>query len=348
MTGTLRCYSFHSVKGGVGKSTLSVATAVDQASRGKRVTLIDMDLTGTSLADVLPLEAPAWSSAPPSHELPLTQAPDRFVSHEETLALMEHREDFKRERLETDPADATARLARGVPFLNDYLLFATPDWDSRQDVHLSSLLWRWPGAAPTLEVIPSSALPADLEQTLPVVFDENYSGFLEGRLEYLLEALLPEQGERVVVWDTPPTIPGLSRAVLSLAFRLAGKGPEDKVQFSEDGGMPERLRAANVQWKAFLVGTQDTQDLRAMNRWLSLVGPQEEPYLQCLINRVGDGDSHQLRSLLRNAVGDVPTPLLEAARLVEEDARLRFFRFESAAGAVAPPLKFLEENGRQR
>jgi hypothetical protein len=336
------------VKGGVGKSTLSVATAVEQARRGRRVALIDMDLTGTSLADVLRLEAPSWKDVKPTSELPLTQAPDGFLSYEETLKRLEVRDDFKRELMEKDPADPEARRARGVPFLNDYLLFATPDWDSRRDVHLSSLLWRWPGAPASLEVIPSSALPADLEQTLPVVFDENYSGFLEGRLEYLLEALVPEQGERVVVWDTPPTIPGLSRAVLSLAFRLAGKGPEDKVELSEDGGMPERLRAARVQWTAFLVGTQDKQDLRAMNRWLSLVGPQEQPYLQCLVNRVGEGDSHQLRSMLRNAVGDAPNPLLESARVVDEDTRLQFFRSESSVDAVPPPLKFLEEAEGER
>lgn len=341
MSGMLRCYSFHSVKGGVGKSTLSVATAVEQARSGKRVTLIDMDLTGTSLADVLRLEAPSWKDLGPTSVLPLAQAPAGFLSHAETVERMEQRDDFKRARMQADPTDTEARKARGVPFLNDYLLFATPDWDAKQDVHIASLLWRRSGPSSSLEVIPSSALPTDLEQTIPVVFDENYSGFLEGRLEYLLDALVPEEGERVVVVDTPPTIPGLSRAVLSLAFRLAGKEPEDKLELSEDGGMPERLRAAHVEWKAFLVGTLDWQDLRAMNRWLSLVGPEEEPYLRCLVNRVPAGDAHQVRSMLRDAVGDVPNSLLESALVVDEDSSLQFFRSESAP--VPARLKFLEE-----
>lgn len=52
MTGTLRCTSFHSVKGGVGKSTLSTALACTLARRHPEdpVVLIDMDLKGGSQA----------------------------------------------------------------------------------------------------------------------------------------------------------------------------------------------------------------------------------------------------------------------------------------------------------
>ncbi len=342
MSGTLRCYSFHSVKGGVGKSTLSVATAIHFARGGLPVALVDMDLTGTSLADVLQLEAPTWKDQGPEDVLPLTRAPDGFLPYKDTGERMELRDTHKRELMDENQVSAEARQARGVPFLNDYLLFATADWDARQDVHLSSLLWRWPGAPESLSVIPSSALPTDLEQTISVVFDENYSGFLEGRLEHLLEALVPDEGERVVVFDTPPTIPGLSRAMLSLAFRLSDKGPEDKMELSEDGGMPERLRAAHVHWKAFLVGTQDWQDLRAMNRWLSLVRPEEERYLQCLVNRVLEGDEHQISKMLREAVKGLPNPLLESARVVGEDPGFQFFRSKSAAQAAPARLGFLE------
>lgn len=50
MTGALRCYSFHSVKGGVGKSTLSTFLALGLARRHPeaQVVLIDLDLTGMS------------------------------------------------------------------------------------------------------------------------------------------------------------------------------------------------------------------------------------------------------------------------------------------------------------
>jgi hypothetical protein len=348
VSGTLRCYSFHSVKGGVGKSTLSVTTALHKARQGARVTLIDMDLTGTSLADVLGLEAPSWEGVAPTQVLPLTRAPTGFLPYAETVKRMEQREQFKRERMEENPASHEARQARGVPFLNDYLLFTTPDWDAREDVHLGSLLWRRPGAPASFEVIPSSALPADLEQTIPAVFDENYSGFLEGRLEYLLGALVPEEDEeRVVVLDTPPTVPGLSRAVLSLAFRLADRDP--KVELSEDGGMPERLRNARVHWKAFMVGTLDRQDLRAMNRWVSLVRRDEARHLQCLVNRVPPGDAHQLRDLLLKAVKEEELDqLLESAIVVDEDRSLQFFRSEATPEAPPVRLKFLEEAEKPR
>ncbi|HSP81445.1 MAG TPA: P-loop NTPase, partial [Myxococcaceae bacterium] len=108
MSGSLRCYSFHSVKGGVGKSTLSVLTALGLAQRGGRpVTLIDMDLTGTSLADVLPLEAPAWDSVALEEKLPLLRPPTGFLSLEETRERMELRDELALEALERRAPEAS-------------------------------------------------------------------------------------------------------------------------------------------------------------------------------------------------------------------------------------------------
>ena len=144
MSGSLRCYSFHSVKGGVGKSTLSVLTALGLAQRGAQVTLVDMDLTGTSLADVLPLEAPAWPDEGPA--LQLTKLPTGFHSHEATCELMEERDELAREVVQRQSSDdAQAHVVRCVPFLNDFLLFATPDWDAQRDMPLESVLWRLKG-----------------------------------------------------------------------------------------------------------------------------------------------------------------------------------------------------------
>src|SRR5688572_6722323 len=118
MSGRLRCYSFHSVKGGVGKSTLAVLTALTLARRpGARVTLIDMDLTGTSLADALRLEAPAWDLADATAPLPLLTPPTRHLSVKETREWMEERDVLLRDALDRDPEGADARAARGVPFL---------------------------------------------------------------------------------------------------------------------------------------------------------------------------------------------------------------------------------------
>ena len=47
-------------KGGVGKTTTAVNLAACLASAGHTTLLIDMDLTGTSLSDVLPVLPPRW------------------------------------------------------------------------------------------------------------------------------------------------------------------------------------------------------------------------------------------------------------------------------------------------
>ncbi|HSP80932.1 MAG TPA: hypothetical protein VLQ93_20570, partial [Myxococcaceae bacterium] len=229
----------------------------------------------------------------------------------------------------------------GVPFLNDFLLFATPDWDAQQEVDIKAMLWRFQGGPQeSLRIIPSSALPSDLDRTIPVIFDENHSGFLEGRLEYLLDALVPDEGEAVVVVDTPPTIPGLSRSVLSLALRLSR---DEKQPLAEDGFIPERLQAARVDWTAFLVGSMDLQDLRAANRCLAQVGEEERPYVRFLVNRVGPSDAQQLQDTLRKRIGNEPNPLLNAARMVPEERSLQFFRSESVPRVPEKYLAFLEE-----
>lgn len=278
MTPLLHCYSFHSVKGGVGKSSLSALLAHGLA-REMPTTLIDMDLTGTSLGDVMPLEAPRWSG-----EMNLAVAPDAgFHDRRDTVALI-------RERGETMPASALV----APPFLNDFLLYATPDWDEDADVHPAALGWRMQGGPDALRVMPSSALPRDLERILPVIYDEEHAAFLEGRLELLLDDMLrhweEKAPERAVVFDTPPTIPGLSRAVLSLALRLGLRlGQPDKVSLAEDGYIPAVLEAAQVRWTIFLVVTMDVQDLRAANRWLELVRDDEQSLFRVVVNRVAPG-----------------------------------------------------------
>jgi hypothetical protein len=86
-----RVYAFMSVKGGVGKTALSVATAAAWARHGKQVAFIDADFTGTSIADGLALQAPG-------------------LSRDQTLA------------------DRRARLlgTRGAPYLNDVLFGEVP------------------------------------------------------------------------------------------------------------------------------------------------------------------------------------------------------------------------------
>jgi hypothetical protein len=292
MSGSLFCCSFHSVKGGVGKSTLATICAVAQAQiRSEPVYLIDMDLTGTSLADVLPLCAPILDQEESTEALDLRQPPKGFLSLEQTRQGMEDRFDAFQE-----VPNASGR-ARFVPFLNDYLLYATKDWDEEDDASPEALGWKLEGASENLRVIPSSAIPGDLERILPIVFDEYHAAFLEARLEYLLDALVPEEGDAFVVFDTPPSIPGLSRAVLSLALRL-GQRSGTKVELSQDGGMPEALSEAFVKWTAFMVTTLDHQDIRAAGRWLNLVQPEEEHAFELVLNQAPNVDDRVQRETM--------------------------------------------------
>jgi hypothetical protein len=334
-------YSFHSVKGGVGKSTLSALAAVHIARRrpGTPVYLVDMDLTGTSLADVLPLEAPRWDG----DEIDLLSPPSTFFSRKESRERMEARQEQLQDWLEKGESPDRG-TAIEVPFLNDFLLFATPNWDERKDVHPRAITWRMQGGPENLFVIPSSALPADLQRTLPVIFDEERAAFLEGRLEHLLAALLrvhKGEGEVAVVFDTPPTIPGMSKSVLSLALRL-GRSP--KITLADDGYVPPPLDEAQIHWSAFLVATTDLQDLRAAGRWFGLVKVEEEAILKPLLNRAKKGDGLERRELLDQALLEIGPTVLRDPLFVEEDLSLQFFREERLPPELEGLMAFIENS----
>lgn len=303
----LRCLSVHSVKGGVGKSTVATLAALALARRAPDtpVYLIDMDLTGTSLADVLPLEAPRWLKAGGLPDPPT--APTGFWGQAESRALADRRDQ------EGTP---------DVPFLNDYLLFATPDWYAEADMPPAAVCWRLVNGPENLRVVPSSALPADLEQTLPVIFDEQHSAYLEGRLERFLAGLCQEHsGEVVVVFDVPPTIPGLSRAVLSLGLRLGGAR---KQPLAEGGYIPEPLVERDVRARALMLTTLDLQDFRAMDRWMARVLPEEEALFQVVVNRVPQGtDAGVVRKVVDaqlTRIGTINRLMLGAMPLAEDPA----------------------------
>lgn len=325
----LRGYSFHSVKGGVGKSTLAVNWAVQQARLHPEVPvfLIDMDLTGTSLADVLPLRAPAWRGMGTKSEpiLTIDGPPDEFLPRKpDTVDRIEWRD----EHLQGAPADGRPAF---VPFLNDYLLFHPQRWDREADLEPRFLTWRMEGGPANLHVLPSSALPYDLRRIVPVVFDEYYAGFLEGRAEWLFASLLGNDKEVVVVVDTPPTIPGLSRAIISLGLRL---GQEPKQPLSEGGQLPPSLEDAEITWRAGLVTTPDLQDLRAAARWYEYTQRSERSIVRLLLNRVPGlvDDDARPRQLLQDALNADHPLLVEFQPLwAKEDASLQQFRQETAA-----------------
>jgi len=289
-----------------------------------------MDLTGTSLADVLPLEAPCWEGVGLDEPVPLLAEPSGWYAREQTLEAVDHRRDPAWE----DPGP------RGVPFLNDHLLFADEDWDAGQDVRPAALGWRLAGGPENLRVLPSSPLPGDVAQAVPIIFDEEHAAYLESRLEYLLAAIAEDFDEAWVVVDVPPTLPGLSRAVVSLGLRLGGP---TKVPLAWAGEITQPLEDATICWQVLMVTTRDLQDLRAVARWYDLVEPDLEERFRVVVNRVEQGDRQEL--LL-----DLPKHL-EKARIMtaslhdplwfEERKDLRLFERE-ACPEIPDPFEDLD------
>lgn len=331
---SVRGLSFHSVKGGVGKSTLATVAAL-QCARSKpnqRVYLVDMDLTGTSLADVLPIIAPSWPESALSRAL-IETPPSGFHSLDQT------RERIRaRNMAASEPDWSMADLY--VPFLNDYLLHVPSNDGSGNDAAVDSICWRFEDGMENLRVLPSSAVPGDLRRIVPVIFDEQHGAFLEARLESLLSNLVVANNglDFTVVIDVPPTIPGLSRSVMSLGLRL---GADHKEPLALRGGVPDALRGVHVSWTLHLVTSPDPQDLLATERWLSLVLPEERARFRVVVNRhpwISAPDEQRVR--LAESLGLLPTgpthdplaslggfePFIENALFVAADAKFEFFR----------------------
>jgi cellulose biosynthesis protein BcsQ len=283
----------------VGKSTLSYLVARALAEEGE-VALVDADLTGTSLADVLPLRPPRWTELDAGGLLPLHREPDSWGE-------VDRKGEHLRSRASTEDG-----YRRSVPLLNDFLLWSEDRYNSEGDVHPRALFWKLPEGDPLAEnlfILPSSALPNDLSHILPLIYDELHAAYLESRLEWLLHFILLKTNVRTVVFDTPPTIPGLSRAVLSMAMRLP-----DYVDLAEDKGTPlelTRKRTERIDWDPFLVVTTDLQDLRAADRWLEGRDPAETNRIHVVLNRT-ENEWKDIGLKLRKALSGVESSDVDA------------------------------------
>lgn len=338
--GSLKVLSFHSVKGGVGKSTLSTLAAL-QVSRTHPealVWLIDMDLTGTSLADALPLMAPYRGAVEEVSLGDLLAPPDGHLDVDLSRTLIE-----QRGLDQTHPGPLL-----GPPFLNDWLLYADPSWDPASDARVDAVAWRLEGGPDNLRVLPSSALPVDLAWILPVIFDEEHAAFLEGRLELLLAALAREEAEEVwVVFDVPPTIPGLSRALLGLALRLGHPDREAVPLARQDPWIPSELVDPRPRWLAALVATPDHQDLRAAARWVAEISADDEPVFQVVLNRAEEDPLVNRRELERGLEGlALDAPLWRDCLFIPDSPDLRLFRGGKLDGLPEGPLGPLLERLR--
>lgn len=264
---------FASVKGGVGKSTLAVTCARLLAARGRPAAVLDMDFTGTSLADGLGLRAPqlhedlspATSPAAPS---------SAWLSAEDTDSRRRLRRDAQREG-----------AGRYLPYLNDLMTHHVPQEPAYPIEHF---LWRSDDDA--VRYLPSSPLRADVEVAADWLRDDggDYVHHVAWMIDHMLRAM-PDL--RDIVIDLPPGTVGFSHEVLALASALDLRKPLPEGYPPWDG--------TTGPWtvRAFLVTSEDRNDYRPA---LDYVAHRAAalPSLRAVFNRA-ERSLHDLRELAK-------------------------------------------------
>lgn len=270
----IRLHAFASVKGGVGKSTLAFTTACLQARFGKTV-FLDCDLSGTSVADGLELEAAK------------SESPGEFYTSSETIEQRALRRSWDR--------NGSPKIA----YLNDILSFGRAD---EKECSVASLLWRSKEHS-DLGILPSSSLARDVEQALTWLHDESLPLWTQ-RLAWILFALLEQIPDlEDIVCDLPPGLFGFSREVLAVLAALS-QGRD------LPSGYPNLGDAAAWSVHPILVTSQDSNDLvLALESYASLLMPL--PRLRVVVNRA----SHGLQAIRENVKKRMIIPGMESLGL---------------------------------
>jgi hypothetical protein len=281
MSRTISLYAFCSIKGGVGKSTLAVASAKLLATQEGRVPLlIDADLTGTSLADGLLLKAPVVPLRPDG-ALDLDAPPTgKLHTLEETWRLRSARKNASWQDRAPPPA-----------YLNDALNYQGAE--GGQECRVEGMLWRHERADGVL-YLPSSPFKRDVALSLGWLYGEDPFRWI-CRLTWVLDALierLPSLSDIVV--DLPPGVweGGFTHELLVLASML-----------SRREALPEGYPAwesSRIHWQVtpFLVTTPDWNDLLPALEYTAAHSALL-PTLRPVVNRTGSESPVELRARLR-------------------------------------------------
>jgi hypothetical protein len=211
---------FCSVKGGVGKSTLSVVAAKLLAKRGKVPVLVDTDMLGSSLADGLALCAPVVAESEDGLLDLEAQPTGQWYSLLETRELRQRRRDWleRNEDKETSFESAVAPA-----YLNDALHYLVPD--PRHDCSVVALLWKHE-TKDDVWYLPSSPLQVDAARAAPhsVGAGDGYDWIR--RLSWVLDGVLEQKPEVTdIVLDLPPGTWGFAHQILLLAGHLSRSSP---------------------------------------------------------------------------------------------------------------------------
>jgi len=283
---TIRVHAFLSAKGGVGKSSLAVATAKLLADAGRETILIDADMTGTSLADGLDLCAPQVALDPRGgYEFKARDSV--FLSRAQTWHARYRRAVAMANADDLDPRPPP-------PFLNDLLIYAL---DEDRDVSVASLLWRHE-REDGVRYLPSSPVIADLEVAARWLNREDGDIWVR-QLAWVLSRLVEQTANLSdVVFDLPPGLFAFTTRVLALCNHLATL---DRTVSLPDG-FP-RLERHNILWEfdPVLVTSQDRNDLNVAVEWFAR-NRADLPTLRLVANRLTDS-LEKVRSNARETLG---------------------------------------------
>ncbi len=269
---TQTIYAFCSAKGGVGKSSLSVACAKLLAAEGRTCVLIDADLTGTSLADGLRLCAPQVTLRD-NGTVNLNAPPTGYLDRAATLELRRARAAFSWTTVPPPPA-----------FLNDALTHDCGDATTLQykECEIATVLWQHEQDDGVLYV-PSSPLDRDVGIALGWLYYEERHAWIR-RMSWLIEGMRKQiPGLMDVVIDLPPGLFGFADEMLTLLSHL-GSGEALPV------GYPPTWNTPDGHWKTrpFLVMTSDRNDVAAGCAYY-VRRRKDFPALVPLINRCSEG-----------------------------------------------------------
>lgn len=267
MARSITIHCFFSVKGGVGKSTLAVALA-HLLPEPRRAVVIDFDLTGTSLATGLDLEAPEVALDEKGRMDLLAKPTGQFLSVEKSRILREKRKENKEENAALPPS-----------YTNDALAFEDPKGGD-EDCKLESLLWRHQNDK-GIRYMPSSSIGGDIMSALQWIYrsDDDQEGWMR-RTAWLLFAF-SEQLDEVehLILDMPPGMYGFTIEMLRLLHYIEDSKTSDSIQ-----DYPPFHESTSWSIKPYLVTTEDRQDLfLAMETYSSLL--ELFPGLIPIVNR---------------------------------------------------------------
>lgn len=196
----VKVHAFASTKGGVGKSTLALLAA-RTISATRVPLLVDLDLTGSSLADALDLEAPELA----------VDDDGRFDPASAALGWLSSQDTLLRRHWRSRHASKGSPFIQ-LPYTNDALM-------ARMPISIGEWLWRDPSDG--LRILPASSVQGDVQRATRILAEVDGIDWRDSLVVTLRELVegLPDVTD--IVLDLPPGTWGFSHGALAAMLALA-------------------------------------------------------------------------------------------------------------------------------